>query len=130
MKQSCRLLLLALLSVSLFSPLESQLFADKAPNSKSYCQASCGTGTPVSTNCADVCSAEDRNCAVNKRGYVQCGTVRTYCAGICIYCGLDGVCRCPVDPDCEPMCDSTPCTDNSQCVGGGFCGVTGLCVCP
>lgn len=150
MKQSCRLLLLALLSVSLFSPLESQLFAAKGkePNAKSYCRASCGSGSPVSTECSGTCSATDRNCAIGQRGYVQCGSTITYCASPCpSSCGSDSYCdtNCQYDPDCcvqdgycnpncgfdlDCMCLSISCTSHSQCQPGGFCDFTGTCVCP
>ena len=82
-------------------------------STKALCTANCGT-TTVSCSSSGTCTAVDRNCAAGQRGYVQCGTTKTFCPSLCPVnnCGANGICatNCnPPDPDCAP---SNPCRDN------------------
>jgi len=48
---------------------------------EAFCSASCGTSPSVSTSgCVGSCTARDRDCANNQRGFVQCGSgPKTFC---------------------------------------------------
>jgi hypothetical protein len=60
-----------------------------APELESTCTADCGEYTDVS--CAAIeCTARNRDCSIQQRGYVVCDGVYSYCP------------RCPPPPACEP----------------------------
>jgi hypothetical protein len=82
---------------------------------KAYCEAQCGGGTTVSVNCSGSCTAVDRNCSVNQRGYAQCyGGSPVYCPSACPT-------TCSAETPC-PGGGSVWCQGVDECVGGpGLC---------
>lgn len=48
------------------------------------CIADCGSDPDVSCNTTGTCTAVDRNCDVNQRGYVDCNGSVTYCLNTCV----------------------------------------------
>jgi hypothetical protein len=61
--------------------------SDEMPVFESVCTADCGEFADVSCEGA-TCSAVNRDCSTNTRGYVECNGVYTYCP-VCPQC-VDG----------------------------------------
>jgi hypothetical protein len=93
------------------SPQSEVLFAARRPAVPKACSATanCTPGTTVSctyTGTGGTCTAVDRNCSVNQRGYVSCNGVVTNCPTTCQSCNL--ICQacnqCDQTGDCFACC--------------------------
>ena len=82
------------------------------------CTANCGSSPSVSCSGSGSCSAVDQNCSSGQQGYVQCGSIRTYCpacdpcsqynSGYCVYSWNPSTECCEAPPvghhTCMPIC--------------------------
>ena len=103
--------------------LERMIFAAKPPRAgaqgagaqgtgsqKDFCQANCGSGSPVSCSGAGSCSAFDQNCDFGEQGHVTCGTTTIWCANEC---------QCNDTPQCCTCYDTGDCFACCRCEGHG-----------
>ena len=86
------------------------------PQLDATCTADCGASAPVSCSSPPPgsCTAVDQNCPVGQRGYVVCGSTRTYCPDCCDQFDT-GSCNYSWDPDSG--CCLAPSSPPAFCVG-------------
>lgn len=97
---------------------------------KATCTANCAPDPYVTCstpNQSDSCTAVDRNCSINQRGYVQCGTTKIDCATPCPPTCTEGSTRFVATGCCDDggrRRSEQRCTNNQWVYTGEFfCGI-------
>lgn len=119
-------------TADLGTPLPVELAGLGDPIAPADCTAQCGGGSPVSC-WGNSCSAEDRNCSIGQRGFVECDGVYTLCNPACPGSQCEEGTWRFLTGDCCPEVEGTAERTSQKCINGQwvtqnvFCGPSPSC---